>query len=112
MDTRNKQIAKNEVFFREVNERVEEVTTALVYGDDGSRLAEFVCECGRLDCTDKIEMTLIQYEQVRSDPRRFAVLPRHEDTDTVRIVERYPAFLVVEKLEEAGEIAEEHDPRT
>ena len=111
MDAKQEQLARNEVVFREVNERIGEVTDALVYGEDGTLLAEFVCECGRSDCTDKIEMTLIQYEQVRSDPTRFAVLRGHENIEAVRIVETHAAFLVVEKLEEAGEIAVEHDPR-
>ena len=111
MDARQEQLARNEAVFREVNERVEEVAGALALGEDGSLLAGFVCECGRSDCTEKIEMTLAQYEGVRSDPRRFAVIPGHEDTETARVVERHKGFAVVEKLDEAGEIAVENDPR-
>ena len=57
-------------------------------------------------------MTRAEYESVRSDPRRFIVVPGHEHTDTARVVERNSAFSVIEKLERAAEIAVEQDPRS
>ena len=73
---------------------------------------DVVCECSRVRCTELIEVTRRQYEAVRSEPRRFIVVPRHEHTDTERVVERNSGFFVVEKLEHAAEIAVEHDPRS
>jgi hypothetical protein len=43
---------------------------------------------------------------VRSHPRRFVVLPGHEETAIESIVEVYPGYVVVEKRGEAGRIAE------
>jgi hypothetical protein len=108
----DKRRARNEVLFREVNERIEEISTEFAV-QDGQRLRlGLVCECGIEQCTEKIEATVAEYEAVRANPRRFLVVPGHEQTDTARVVERNSGFLVVEKLEEAGEVAIEHDPRS
>jgi hypothetical protein len=105
--------AHNETLFREVNERVEEVATGFAgYGENDRQLIGFVCECGREDCAEPLEMTHEGYEAVRSNPLRFVVVPGHENTDAARVVERHAHFLVVEKVGDAAEIAAEHDPRS
>ena len=112
MDPGQRRGAKNEALFREVNERIEELDTAFTgYGEGDALLIGFVCECGNEDCGETLEITQAQYESVRSDPRRFLVLPGHEDTDVARVVERHGHFLVVEKLDAAAAIAIEQDPR-
>jgi hypothetical protein len=114
MDARQTRRAHNEVLFREVNERVEEVTTGLTvgYGEADALLIGFICECGQEDCSEPLEVTHRQYEAVRSDPRHFLVFPGHEHTDLARVIERHGRFLVVEKLGEAAEIAVREDPRS
>jgi hypothetical protein len=105
--------AKNEALFREVNERVEELSNRLAgAGDEDSLLAGFVCECSQTACTELLQVTYKTYEAVRENPRRFLVLPGHEDLVVDRVVERHKDHLVVEKIAEASDIAEEHDPRS
>jgi hypothetical protein len=111
VDADQKRRARNEALFREVNERVEEVSSRFSYDDD-SDLTGFVCECSREDCAELVEITETEYEAVRSDPRRFLVRLGHEDLKVDRVVERHPRFLVVEKFGQAGEIAIERDPRS
>jgi len=98
-------VARNEALFREVNERVEGLA------GDSPRI-DFVCECGDLDCLERLELTRTTYEQVRSDPRRFVVAPGHENPDVERVVARLEGYLVVEKVAEAARVAVEHDPRS
>jgi hypothetical protein len=110
MGDRSERIGLNEALFREVNERVKGINDGF-----GGRLeeADFVCECGDSECTDRIRMPLAQYEGLRSDPRRFAVKDGHEITDVERVVDRHGAYVVVEKR--AGTpaaIAEQTDPRS
>ena len=113
MDAEQRRRARNEVLFREVNERIAELDPGLGEPDRGdSPLVGFVCECPNEDCGETLEVTRRQYEAVRDDPRRFLVLPGHEDADVARIVERHTQFLVAEKLGEAAEIAIEQDPRS
>jgi hypothetical protein len=112
VDADRERRAQNEALFREVNERVEEISSRLSGLEDDSTLTGFVCECSREDCADLVEITYAQYEAVRSDPRRFLLRPGHEDLEVDRVVERHPGFLVVEKFGEASEVAIERDPRS
>jgi len=98
-------VARNEALFREFNERVERLA------DDSPRI-EFVCECGDLDCLERLALTHTSYEQVRSDPRRFVVAPGHENVEIERVVARRERYFVVEKLAHAARVAIEHDPRS
>jgi hypothetical protein len=107
-----KRRAQNEVLLREVNERIEAISREFTAHSPQPDQINFVCECGKVDCTELLEATVAEYEAVRAHPRRFLVLPGHEHADTARVVERKRRFLVVEKLEEEGEIAIEHDPRS
>ena len=105
MNRSDGQKAHNEILFREVNERIEEIS------EEGSMLI-FLCECDQADCVAQIELTKDEYKTVRANPARFVTLPGHEDTRIERVVERHPGFVVAEKQGEAAEIAIEHDPRS
>jgi hypothetical protein len=100
----------NEALFREVNERLKDRK------EDHSAWAmpsEWICECADQECTERIEMSLLEYEDLRSESTHFAVKPNreHVSLDVERIVEERDGYWVVEKVGEAGEIAEETDPR-
>jgi hypothetical protein len=101
-------VAKNETLFREVNEAIERGQWP---GEQDSPTA-FRCECARLDCNDLISLTPREYELVRSDPRRFIVSPGHEVDRAETIVATREGYLVVEKRDEAGRLAEASDPRS
>jgi hypothetical protein len=110
VDDDQRRRARNEALFREVNERILELETG-GYDQDESLLVGFVCECPQEDCNELVEVTRGQYEAVRSDSRRFLVLPGHEDGDIAQVVERHSSYLVVEKTGEAAAVAEEQNPR-
>jgi hypothetical protein len=111
--TREERLAKNETLFREVNERVAEVAMNFIEVETRSDPVEFTCECGRADCREPLAMTVVEYEAVRALPTRFAVVPGHEQPEIETVVERHPAYLVVEKREEdAQAVARETDPRS
>ena len=113
MEMSAERMARNEALFREINERVEDVAEGFDIRGEGDELRiEFVCECGSLGCTERIDLTRGQYEAVRAHPRRFAVVRGHEDPAIARIVEQHGEVAVVEKLDHAADIAVEHDPRS
>ena len=60
---------------------------------------------------DRVELTLREYEEVRSHATRFFIVPGHEVTAVERVVEQNPRFAVVEKLDRGAEVAEQRDPR-
>jgi hypothetical protein len=46
-------------------------------------------------------MAAAEYEHVRSDNDRFALVPGHEDEEIERVVERSERYIVVDKLPQA-----------
>ena len=96
--------ARNEALFREVNENI-----ARLEERHGTKTSEpaFLCECANADCTEHVSVEPEVYARVREEPRLFIVLPGHEDRQLERIVEKRPAFLIVEKTGVAGEVAEQ-----
>ncbi len=106
MEHRGKQrVAMNEATFRKVNE-------GMKAGQDAAGLMSFVCECGRLRCTSIIRLSLAEYEHIRADPRRFAIIDGHEILEAEDIIERNDRYLVVEKNDDAeAEIVRHTDPR-
>ena len=100
-------IAHNEIVFREVNERIEAGQWPTGRGD----LVAFRCECGSLRCGMMVELTLDEYERVRAHGTSFVLVRGHEIPEIEKVVERAATFVVVEKVGEAGVVAEETDPR-
>jgi hypothetical protein len=93
-------MARNEALLREVNDRIREVGEQLQVLPENGEL-EFRCECGRPECEELVSMTASEYERLRSDNDRFAVVPGHEDPKIERVVTRAEGYLVVDKLPQA-----------
>lgn len=107
-DELERRIAANEARFREVNEAISRGQ----WPGEGNAAIGFRCECSALGCNGLIELTLPEYERVRAHPRRFIVLPGHLREEAETAVEARPGYTVVEKIDEAGKLAEATDPRT
>ena len=108
MNRQEERYVRNERLFREVNERIAEVNES--FEIEGQ--TDFLCECAQETCLETLPLTRADYEAVRREGRRFAVVPGHEDSEIERVVRREPDFLLVEKIGEAGEESENHDPRS
>ena len=100
MDARHARSAKNEALLREVNDRIEEVGVHLSVMPADDKL-DFRCECGQPDCDAFVSLTVSEYEHVRANNDRFAVVPGHEDPQIERVVERAEHYVVVDKLPDA-----------
>ena len=104
---REQRIALNEAAFRVANERMD----AWEERHREGATEEYVCECADPDCTEMLWLTRQQYESVRSDSRRFVVVPGHEIPDAEHVVERGDSFAVVEKPASLRSLTERTDPR-
>lgn len=102
-----RRVAGNEALFREANDAIERG----LWPGEQHPVVRFRCECARLDCSTAVEVSLDEYERVRSNPRRFVMVSGHELPEFDAVVERRPGYLIVEKRGGAGEIAEREDPR-
>ncbi len=110
MEERERRIGENEALFREVNERVAKLSESMQVTTE---LTAFLCECGDDSCHQRIEMSLEEYERLRSEPRRFAIAPGHESGTVEAVIDKNDRYWVVEKIAgEASELAEELDPRS
>jgi hypothetical protein len=88
------QIARTEALFRNVNEEIRDAS-----GRFNAEVGEFVCECGDPTCTEHVEVPLVEYEDVRSDPTRFVVRPGHVMGPVERVVARNHRYTVIEKVD-------------
>jgi hypothetical protein len=99
---------RNEALFREVNERIEDVSSTVASDEP---LMDFLCECDNRACTEKVNATRAEYEAVRAVATHFIVFPGHEDPQIEHIALRTERFLVVEKEGKPAQDAKESDPR-
>ena len=110
MDERARRIGENEALFRAVNEQIEELQRGMAAVSDDQM--HIVCECGDLDCVERVVVQVGKYEEVRGDPALFFVVPGHEKPSVEDVVETAEAFDVVRKKEGDPErLAEATDPR-
>ncbi len=106
-DPAGARIAENEALFREVNERIKDV--AEDYGIQEEN--EFVCECGDSTCTERLRMSMLEYETIRSNPLHFVIVPGHETPGAEVVVASGEHFATVEKIGPPRRIARDRDPR-
>jgi hypothetical protein len=97
--------ARNQALWREVNERIRAVA-------ETSEHMEFLCECADLDCTETLNLTVAEYERLRSSPVRFPIAIGHDFCEVENVVEENERYGVVQKRGVTAEEAARLDPRS
>jgi hypothetical protein len=92
MSDRETRLARNEALFREVNERIAELTNLRITDQ-----LQIVCECANRGCQEVIRLSLDEYERVRQHPRRFLVVSGHTVPDIENLIESRDGYDIVEK---------------
>ena len=105
---RKERIGRNEALYRSINERIEDLNAAFGMVTETMSV---VCECGRIDCTEQIELDIPAFERVRADSAQFVVVPGHEIPEVEDVVEEHDTFSVVRKEAETVELVEKLDER-
>jgi hypothetical protein len=109
MQSREERIARNDSTFREANEKIARAASEY----ERIEHVPFICECATESCTVIVNLSLAEYEEVRSSPTRFFVAPGHQASEgLVRLLEDRESYVVLEKEGRAGEVARELDPRS
>jgi hypothetical protein len=98
-------MGRNEALFREINDYIADVS----HGLPASEAFEILCECARLDCTEKIGITKEAYLSARVSDDTFIVLLGHHLPEVERVIGEVDGYLLVEKLGEARAEVEEAD---
>lgn len=94
-------VVRNELLFREVNERIFKVASSETEG------LEVPCECGDESCISSLTISVGDYRRIRAEASRFIVCNEHEQAEIERVVERTPEYLVVEKTGRAREVLDD-----
>lgn len=101
-----RRIAENNARFRAANERI-----ARAADEHGLLDAPipFVCECSDPSCVQLVSLPLEAYRRVRGNGRWFLHAAGHERElpGTIRPVEEYEGWVLVEKIGFAGDVAAE-----
>jgi hypothetical protein len=106
-DVSARKIAENDSRFRDANERI--AGAAREQGFDDERRFPVLCECSDRQCMEIVLLDLASYRQVRANPRRFVHARGHEEQveGAVEPLAEHDGYLIVEKIGEAGKLAEE-----
>jgi hypothetical protein len=109
-DSAEAEKAKTESLYREVNERVNDVSTQRASFDMPQ---DVICECAQPECVERITMNAVEYRGLRSRSTWFIIAPlnQHFFPEIERIVVKDGHYWVVEKHGKAGAVAEKLDPR-
>jgi hypothetical protein len=99
-------VANNQALHREVNQRIAEVGDSLFSEAERNTERDFLCECGNAACMEHLWLTIGTYRAVRANPRRFVIVPGHDNPAVELVVEDRGSYSIVETFGEAGEIAE------
>jgi hypothetical protein len=115
LDARRVRAARNQSLLREVNERIEELAAggpSSAFEDLRlSRTLDLACECMDDTCTERITMTISEYEEIRSGSNAFFVRPGHEAPEIEVRAREGAGYIVVTKIGAGARVAEQLDPR-
>jgi hypothetical protein len=104
-ETRAERLTRNEAIFRQINDRMNDLSESL---GDFFETNPYACECVELTCVEQLSLTPAEYAAIRDDPRRFLVSPsnKHVVPTIETIVAKTDRYWVVEKVGDAGRAAE------
>jgi len=115
LEGRRVRAAKSQSLLREVNERIEELSSARSASIfEELRLdkeIDLACECMDEACTECVTLSVREYEAVRSDSNTFSVKPGHEVPEVEEVVREQPNYVVVSKVGAGAPVAEKLDAR-
>jgi len=94
---------ESQSLFRDVNNRIKSLNELR---SGWSMVSDWVCECSNELCSERIEMTVDEYAELRSNPTHFAVVAdnSHVVADAERVVAKHERYWVVEKRVEAANL--------
>jgi hypothetical protein len=109
-DSAEAEKAKTQSLFREVNERINDVSMQRASFDMPQ---DVICECAQPECSELITMNAVEYRGLRSRSTWFVIAPLEEHffPEVESIVTKNGHYWVVEKHGKAGAVAEKLDPR-
>ena len=94
MDEERVEEVRRQALFREVNERIENLSDGWEIFDGSLSV---LCECGRPGCNDPIDVAKVVYDEIRATPNRFLLKAGHEIDDIDEVVVRHNGYVIAER---------------
>lgn len=92
----DRRLKENEIIFREANQNIREYIEEEVGQPDS--LVPFYCECSKITCRQRINITPNEYKAAHRNERHFIVIPDHEDDRIEKVIRKTADYSVVEKF--------------
>jgi hypothetical protein len=83
-------VRQNQLVFREVNQRIADITRG-----QHEQESEFLCECGQTSCVSVVDLDLVEYEAVRERGDLFIAASGHCVEGVDRLVESRDGYDLV-----------------
>jgi hypothetical protein len=93
LNSREQSLAENQRAFRIGNERLR----GALKNTAGRVSIPFLCECMDDTCLARIDLTLEEYESIRTHESRFVIIPDHPTLPFERVVQENGSYQIVEK---------------
>ena len=106
---RKERIAESQAMFRVVNERV--TAWPERQAAPAAEQLMFYCECADEHCFERVYLTAREYEAIRADSSRFAVVEGHVFPEAEDVVAAPHGYEIVETHAELRGTTEHTDPR-
>jgi hypothetical protein len=94
MAARDTRREENQKLFRFGNERLHSAVNARV--PDGGRVP-FLCECADEFCDARVELALVQWEGIASEPQHYVMVSGHPRSEGEKVVGTLDGYDVVRK---------------
>ncbi len=98
---RLERLARNQMLFRNVNERVNAVRGVSAYRE------AYLCECSRADCVEELELGREEYVVARRAATHFVIKPGHDFPELEQVIDQNDRYAIVEKVGQAATVADE-----
>lgn len=94
--------ARQQHLFRQINERIREIVRSAPF--DGYEF-EILCECADHSCSMTLPVSVVVYDEVRSNATHFINAPEHVLLAVEQIVTYTDDYVVVDMFGEGGRVA-------
>jgi hypothetical protein len=94
MSTRNKRREDNQRLFKDANQRLHDVVE---HKAREATPVPFLCECADVECMERVEVSLEQWQAVADQENRFIIVAGHPRIEGEDIVDTLGPYELVEK---------------
>jgi hypothetical protein len=94
LEVRRERAARNQLLFRSVNARIEELGEKVL---TSAHEVDFACECADTECTEMIALTLPEFQAIKRIKNQFIVRAGHNLPEVEDVLATRDGYAIVTK---------------